>query len=176
MRIINREFNDNSIIVIPILFYIGIISFNFSQNSFNILFFFIIPLSFFYCLFSALYLIFKRKSVKSLLPKILILFLPLLIFPIIKISKLLENQIILEAKNDGKNLYLYSNNEFKLSEISLLGTNNKKGTYKIVKNEIILTYDSVEFYMNKTTNLKIENNNVGDMKILKYNCKHTASH
>jgi len=90
----------------------------------------------------------------------------------IKISDFFQSEILLEAKRDsGRELFLYADNSFEFNSISLRGTNIRKGTYQISNDDVILTYDSVEYYEYKTITMKIKNNSIGEMRIIKYNLK-----
>ncbi|MFN7100841.1 MAG: hypothetical protein ACK4M4_10750, partial [Flavobacterium sp.] len=112
-------------------------------------------------------MIFKKDKVKKILPKIIILLSPLLIFPIIRVAELLQKeQVILVAKNnEGKNLYLYSNNDFKYTSQSFLGTDIDIGTFEFINNNVILKFstnkdyeiDTLKFEMKKDSIFPIDN-------------------
>ena len=162
MRIINCNFYDFSIITAPLLFYIGILSFAFSENLLNIFLFLSIPVCFFYCLISSLIILLNFKKVKKLPIKLLILLAPFLLFPSIKIIKCFQKETVLEAQNEGiisgKKLYLYKDKEFKFTESSLSGTNIRNGKYSVLGNVILLNFDSDnQFQLNKLS-LKIGKN------------------
>ncbi|MDG2431288.1 hypothetical protein [Flavobacterium sp.] len=116
--------------------------------------------------------------------KIIILLSPLLIFPIIGLTKLLEKEkVILKAKNvDGKNLYLYSNDEFKFTSQTLLGTDIERGSFDFSKNKIILKFntnesyeiDTLKFEINKDTIFPIDNDQMAPFLITEYS--NSASH
>jgi amino acid transporter len=177
MKVFSTEFYDKSIILSPILFYLGYVSFNYSENSFNILFCILIPLTLIYNLIIISYLIFKKDKVKKILPKIIILLSPLLIFPIIIVAELFQKeQVILVAKNnEGKNLYLYSNNDFKYTSQSFLGTDIDIGTFEFINNNVILKFstnkdyeiDTLKFEMKKDSIFPIDNDLMAPFLITK---------
>ena len=178
MNAIKNDFFDPSIIRSPILFFLGYISFNYSQNSLNLLFCIIVPLSLIYNLRIIFYLVLKREKVKSFVPKIIILLSPLLLFPILKIAEVLQKEkTIIEAKNDeGLKLYLYSNNQFKFTTQSLLGTDIDRGRFAIVNNKVKLKFsnsksyeiDTLNLQMNKDSILPINNNLMASFLITKH--------